>query len=92
MEQWGFAFIFYELAGLTSKKKYRTVANKIFVDAINRISDNIDIDSANGLTVICMAVNFLIDTGCMEGNPNWILKSYDDKIVQALLFNRMLVF
>jgi hypothetical protein len=86
----GLCVYFYELAGLTSEKKYRTVANKILVDTVNRITDNLEIDPSNGLTGICMAVNFLIDSGYIEGNPNHVLKSYDDKIIQSLLFNRML--
>ena len=86
----GLCMYFYELAGLASEKKYRTVANKILDDIVNRVTDNIEIDPSNGLTGICMAINFLIDSGYMEGNPNYMLKSYDDKIIQSLLFNRML--
>ena len=86
----GLCIYFYELTALTSEKKYRTVANKILDDILNRVTDNINIDTANGLVGICMAINFLIDSGYIEGDPNHVLKSYDDKIIQSLLFNRIL--
>ena len=86
----GLCIYFYELAGLTSEKKYRTVANKLFVDIANSVTENLEIDPSSGLTGICMAVHFLLDSGYMEGNPNYMLKSYDDKIIQSLLFNRIL--
>ena len=75
----GLCIYFYELAALTAEKKYRTVANKIFVDTVNRVTDNIEIEVANGLTGICMAINFLIDAGYITGNPNHVLKSYDTR-------------
>jgi len=86
----GLCIYFYELAGLMSERKYRMIANKLFDDIVNRVTDKIDIDPSGGLTGICMAINFLIDSGYMEGNPNNLLKNYDDKILQSLLFNRLL--
>jgi len=88
----GLCIYFYELARLTSEKKYRMVANKIFDDITNQITDKIEIDPSTGLTGICMAIHFLLDSGYMDGNPNYVLKSYDDKIIQSLLFNRILDF
>ena len=88
----GLCIYFYELAGLTSERKYRRAANKIFLDIANRITDRIEIDPPGGLTGICMAINCLTDSGYMEGNPDHVLKSYDDKIIQSLLFNFQLDF
>ena len=81
---------FYELACLTAEKKYRTIAGKMLDDIVDRITENTAIDTASGLTGICMAVNFLIDSGNMEGNANYMLKSYEDKIIQSLLVDRIL--
>ena len=88
----GLCIYYYELAGLTSERKYRVIANKLFDDIVRRVTDKIDIEPSGGLTGICMAVNFLIDSGFMKGNPNYLLKNYDDKIIQSLLFNRLLDF
>jgi len=86
----GLCIYFYELAGLTSERKYKMTANKLFNDTVNRITYNLEINPSNGLTGICMAVNYMIDAGYMEGNPNHILKSYDDRIIQLLLFDKLL--
>ena len=86
----GLCIYFYEFARLTSEKKYRIIADKIFDDTVNSVTEHIEIDSSNGLTGICMAVDFLIESGYIKGNPDHILKNYDDKIIQSLLFNRML--
>ena len=86
----GLCIYFYELASLTSGEKYRRVANKILDDIVNRVTDKIEIDPSGGLTGICMAIHFLLDSGYMEGNPNHMLKSYDDKIIQSLLFHHLL--
>ncbi|MDR2232935.1 MAG: hypothetical protein LBE56_07415 [Tannerella sp.] len=85
----GLCVYFYELAGLTSEKKYRIAADKMFNDIVNQVSDSIEIDHPNGLSGICMAINFLIEAGYIEGNPNHVLKSFDDKILQLLLFFRL---
>jgi hypothetical protein len=88
----GLCIYFYEVAGLTSERKYRMIANKLFDDVVNRVTDKIEIDPSSGLTGICMAVNYLIESGHIKGSPNQILKNYDDKIIQSLLFNRLLDF
>ena len=67
----GLCIHFYELAELTLEDKYRTVANKLFIDIANQITDKLEIDPSNGLTGICMAVNYLIESGYIEGSPIW---------------------
>ena len=86
----GLCIYFYELSNLVSEKKYRIVANKILNDIINQVTDTFEIDLSSGLSGICMAVNYLLNTGYIEGNPNRVLKNYNDRIIQSLLFNRML--
>jgi len=83
----GLCIYFYELAKLTSEKKYQLFAEKLLDNVINNIDENIMIDPENGLTGICMAINYLLEKKYIAGNPNYVLKDFDDKIIQSLLFN-----
>ena len=85
----GLCIYFYELAHLTSKKKYNVFAEKLLEDVIKNIYENTTVDTENGLTGICMAINYLLDKGYVKGNPNYVLKDLDDKIIKSLLFSRI---
>ncbi|MDR2233833.1 MAG: hypothetical protein LBE56_12045 [Tannerella sp.] len=82
----GLCVYFYELADLISEEKYRFIAEKLFDDIVTQIAETVKIDPPEGLTGICMAVNFLINSGYINGNPNHVLKDFDNKILKSLLF------
>jgi len=84
----GLCIYFYELAYMTSEKKYSVFAEKLLNDIVPNIAENIAIDMETGLTGICIAINYLLDKGYVSGNPNSVLKNFDDKILRSLLFNR----
>ena len=84
----GLCIYFYELADLTSEKKYRVFAEKLLDDVIDNLLADIVIFPENGSTGICLAINYLLDKGYVKGNPNYVLKNLDDKIIQSLLFDK----
>ena len=84
----GLCVYFYELAGLTGEAKYNAVAEKILQHVADHVSENISIDAESGLTGICMAINYLLAKGYVKGDPDEILKSFDDRIMNQLLFNQ----
>jgi len=83
----GICIYFFELAHLTSEKKYRFFAEKLLDDVVNNVSENIGFKDENELTGICMAINYLLDKGYVTGNPNNVLKELDNRIIRLLLFN-----
>jgi len=83
----GLCIYFYEVARLTSEKKYSDFADRLLDDVINSVDENSAIEIENGLTGICMGINYLLEKGYTKGNPNHVLKNFDDKIMKTLLFN-----
>jgi len=86
----GLCIYFYELAHLVSEKKYNVFAKKLLDNIVNEVTENIIIDLENGLTGICFAINYLFNKRYITGNSNHVLKELNDKIIQELLFNRIL--
>ena len=72
---------------MTSEKKYSVFAEKLLDDVVNNVAENITIDHEKGLTGISLAINYLLVKGYAKGNPNSVLKNFDDKIIKSLLFN-----
>lgn len=85
----GLCIYFYEIAHLTSEKKYSVFAEKLLDDITNNVGENNAIDLENGLTGIGLAINYLLNKKYATGNPNYVLKDFDDKIIQSFLFNQI---
>jgi len=84
----GLCVYFYELAKLTSEKRYYAFAEKLFDDVLNNISENMVNEPYGGLTGICLSINYLLENKYTKGDPNIMLKNLDDKIIQSLISNR----
>jgi len=85
----GLCIYFYELAHLISEKKHRVFAEKLLRDIVDNVAENTPIDLENGLTGICVGINYLLDKGYVTGNPKHVLKDFDNKIIQSLFFSRI---
>jgi hypothetical protein len=85
----GLCIYFYELSRFTSDNSHLVFAEKLLDDIVDGISDKVAIDPENGLTGICLAINYLLSNGFAEGDPNKVLKDFDSKIIHSLLFNQL---
>jgi len=83
----GLAIYFYHQARLTNEKRYKTFANKLLNSMYEQIHSKLPVDLKSGLTGICFGILYLIETGFIKGNPNFVLKDLDDKIINTLYFS-----
>jgi len=83
----GLAIYFYHQARLWSEKRYKTFAKKLLNSMYEQINSKLPVDFKFGLTGICSGMLHLFETGFIKGNPNFVLKELDDKIINTLYFS-----
>jgi hypothetical protein len=80
----GVSIYFYRQAHFYHEKQYHRVADHLLTSVVNRITDKTPIDFRDGLTGICMGIQYLIKNRFVTGNVNTILESPDEKIYQQI--------
>jgi len=83
----GLSIYFYHQARLRSEKRYKTFAGKLLDSTYEQIHSKLPVDLKSGFTGICSGILHLIETGFVKGNPNFVLKNLDDKIINTLYFS-----
>jgi hypothetical protein len=85
----GICIYFYHQARLTNNKEYKKFAKKLLDLIYCQIHPEMPVDIENGLTGICLGINYLIDEKFLSGDANYVLKDLDDKIFQHFCFNHL---
>ena len=82
----GLAIYFYHQARSTGEKRYEIFAGKLLDSMYKQIHKELPMDLQSGLAGICSGILHLMETGFVKGNPNYVLKELDDKIIKTLYF------
>lgn len=63
----GLSIYFFLLARKTSNKAYETFAGKLLNDIYEKVHQELPHNPANGLSGICMGINYLIEQDLVKG-------------------------
>lgn len=82
----GISIYFYHLAIAEQNEEYKTIAEQLLDDTLNRLFLESSISVESGLAGIALGVRHLINTGFVEGDVNELLEDIDDAIFKRLIF------
>jgi hypothetical protein len=80
----GLALFFYLLAKNTGTKNYQEEAEKLLDNVITNIQSSSFSDIENGLSGIGWAIEFLIQSNFIEGDPDEVLEEVDNRVFKYL--------
>lgn len=80
----GLCIYFYMQSKLCLDKEYEKVADQLLESVYSDIGKCKDIGLENGITGIGIGINFLLECGLCEGNPNIVLEEIDNTIFRTL--------
>ncbi|MCL2651597.1 MAG: hypothetical protein FWD60_11325 [Candidatus Azobacteroides sp.] len=78
----GIAFFFYHYASYTKRNVYSDFADELIDQIYKEIHINIPLNFKDGLCGIAWSIEYLIQNGFIEGDPDEVLEDLDKRIVE----------
>lgn len=76
----GLCIYYYHQYRYYKKESYRQFAEKLLDSICDSANSGFSIDFETGLSGICSGIIYLIENEFIGGNPNYVLKEFDEKI------------
>jgi len=86
--QMGICIYFYHLSRIERDENFKTVAEKLLDDTLEKLSLNSSINVEKGLAGIALGITHLIKAGFIEGDVNELLEDIDNVIFKKLAFGQ----
>jgi len=82
----GLCIYFYYLSRMEKKDEFKIIAENLFDDVINNLSETTNISFESGLAGIAIGISHLVKEKFVEGDINEVLEDIDSCIFRKLVF------
>jgi len=83
----GIAIFFFHMTRTTGNKIYKDYAGELIDEIYEEISVSTSWDFENGLAGIGWGIEYLVQNGFIEADTDEVLKEFDNRLFQALIYN-----